>query len=278
MFSVLVVTVLFISCSKDQDNETSPQDIVSKQRLSSIVYDDGEMVNYYYHDNGYIRKISQSDGDFEEFIYDVSNQLTSVVTDNGSSRDFHYQNGILSYTIDTYNFLDSLYIDTTFYRYNDRSLVSKTYVDESVRFQLFFYDDQDRLLVKKYVCNACDILYDSIAYKWHTDGNLSEKKHEYSYSADGGISYSVVIDQENYEYDSYINPYSTINYHPIYLIVDHLSNLSWYYSKNNVVEKRFSTSTGGYTELCNVVESENGLPTRIVSEYYSMDLFYEKIE
>lgn len=273
-------SALFISCSKDNTENSDQQS--KKYRLIKKVYDDGYMVNYYYNVNGQLRKISDSHGGFEEFYYDNDNKLTKILTDTWLE-EYYYKNGLLdfiAFSSDTHIELP----DTVFFMYNNKSLISHmvssySYNETTKRItDEFSYDNENRLITKIQIqLNNLSPEYDSLIYKWNSLDNLIEMRHVYNYSFDG-VMYHVALNQENYEYNSYLNYSGTIPYHQSYLIrLKYLEDMDEKNSNNNVIEIRHKTEYAGYTRLYNVTESENGLPKRIEGEYSSWNLTYEPI-
>lgn len=273
-------STLIISCSKDSTE--NPDQPSKKYRLTKVVYDDGYMENYYYNTNGQLRKISDSDGSFIEFFYNSERKLTKVSNDSWNE-EYYYKNGILDF-ITFSSELHSDLPDTVFFKYNSINQISQ--LIDSYSFNgttrkytyVFTYDNKDRLIAK--VQKQMDNLspaFDSTIYKWNSGDNLLEMRHIYNYTADG-ITYNVELVQENYEYDSYLNYSSTIPYPESYLIKEKfMKTMGEEFSINNVIEIRHKTENGSYTRLYYVTESDNGLPKRIVGEYASWVITYEKI-
>lgn len=266
-------SALIISCSKESNENIDQQ--TKKYRLTTIDYDDGFMENYYYNEKGQLRKISDSDGDFEEFIYDENNKLVKSVTDHGEI-EFSYDGERLSQ------------IGDLIFEYNDQNLIIKL-ISDNAAYSLK-YDNQGRLVMKVRIeVDITSPVYDSTIYKWSQDGNLLEKKEVNNHWYDIANDYRRYLDQENYEYGSYINPYSTIGLPDEYKLLKlFLNDLDESFSKNNVVEIRQTHSeeyanNGGnnqfstITYLFNVTENEDNLPKRIEGEYASWNLTYEPI-
>lgn len=284
IFSTCILAICFsaliFSCSKDStENQDDP---LKKYRLTKKVYDDGFVESYYYNVNGQLSKISYSDGDFEEFYYNNENKLTKVISDSWVE-DYYYKNGLLDFI----TFLTDSYIespDTVFFKYNNKSLISQmvsSYSYNGITNRItheLTYDNGNRLISKVQIeMNSLSAEYDSTIYKWNTDGNILEMRHIYNYSADG-VTYNIVLDQENYEYDSYLNYSTTIPYPESYIFKrTYLWNIDEQYSKNNVIEIRHKTEFGSSTRFYLVSESVDGLPKRIVGDYASWNLTYEII-
>lgn len=291
---ILIVSFIVLCSSCSKDNENKPDENVPEYRLVSQVYDDGFMRNYYYNEHGFIRKASDSDGSFSEYFYNEDNELIEMTSGSSYFVKFYYQSGLLSYNVSSfYDYFDSLHTDTVLYEYNEKNLINKVVYGPG-NYTKLTYNDQNRLVTLNRISpTILSPQYDSTLYMWSSEGNLLEKrkvfKSWYKIGIDSG--YFIQLDQENYEYDSFINPESTIR------LPDAVNksfkmtgnDLDESVSKNNVVEIRkkyrreydnsphnndYSTSI----KLYNVTANENNLPTRIVGEYAAWDLIYEKIE
>lgn len=279
--SVLVTLCLVTSCAKDKNNDNKPDEIITNYRLSSIVYDDGRMINYYFNEKGQLRKISKSNGSYEEFIYDNDNKLVLIKEPNDEV-GFLYDGSRL------------VQVGGYFLEYNSQNIPIKLVSGDSNTSYNLNYDNQGRLVTKVRIeDNIQSPVYDSTIYKWSSDGNLTEKKevnkHWYSIAND----YRRYLDQENYEYDSFLNPFNTIQLpesYKVYRMIA-MNDLDESFSKNNVVEIRKThkeeyenlggnNQTSTITRLFNVSDSENNLPKRIVGEFNwnSYNLLYDKLQ
>jgi len=291
---ILIVSFIVLCSSCSKDNENIPNEIVTDYRLVSQVYDDGFMRNYYYNEHGFIRKVSDSDGNLSEYFYNEDNELVEVTSGSSYFVKIFYESGLLSYNVSTfYDYFDSLHTDTVMYEYNGKNLISKVVYGPGNYTQLT-YNDQNRLVTLNRISpTLLSPQYDSTLYMWSPEGNLLEKRKVFKswYKVGPDSGYFIQLDQENYEYDSFINPESTIRLpdaaNKSFKMIG--NDLDESVSKNNVVEiktkyKREYDNTphnnnySTITRLFNVTESENNLPTRIIGEYTAWDLIYEKIE
>ncbi|MDY0077223.1 MAG: hypothetical protein RBR87_08090 [Bacteroidales bacterium] len=278
-----IILVFSFSCSKDSTE--TPEQQAEKYRLIRIAYDDSSMENYYT-EKGQLRKTSTSDGSFREFIYDDNDKLVNVLDDFGEIELFYVGERLSQ--IDYFYFSDH---HEFVFEYNDQNLIIKLISENST--SNLKYDNKGRLLTKVRIeDDVASPDYDSIIYKWRQDGNLLEKKRvqKYLYPVENGYDYRRYLVQENYEYDSHINPYSTIRLPDAYkLLRTIVYDFDESFSTNNVVETRQTTkiefdnnpNNNSYktnTSLFNVTESENNLPKRIESEWFSFNLQYEKHE
>ena len=270
-FALSIILVLGFSCSKDKDEE--PEQQASKYRLIKKVYDDGYMENYYYTEKGLLRKISASDGFFEEFIYNNENKCTKWVIGD-EFMEYYYKNGLLEFA--TYS---GVRRDTAFFIYNNKNLISQMImasrsndgITKRNTYELT-YDNNNRLIskIKKQFSNSSPG-YDSTVYKWSSEGNLLELRDVDNSS---GVVY---LEQERYEYDSYLNYSKTIPYPESYIITQKIiGTMNETFSNNNMSEI-WRSWEGGAPRLYNVTESENGLPKRIVGQYASWNLTYEAL-
>ncbi len=279
-----VILILFIeSCSKSNSDNPTPN--TKQYRLSKKTFDNGHSENYYYNENGQLRKLSHSDGYVREFIYDTEGRLIKVTgTENNYSESYHFQNDLLSYI----SFSSSGHMeepDTAFFIYDNTKRISQkinSYLFDNISLRVttnYFYDDNNKL-VKSITINTENAYpsYDTITYQWNSEDNLVKMRH-INYVSNGPNSYNQTLDEQTYEYDNYLNFNKTIPYPTSYLLYHN------YYrgaadeivSKNNVIEIDYKTLFGSYVRTYLVTEHQDNLPTRIVGEYESWSMIYEEI-
>lgn len=274
--AIVASTVFFVtnSCTKDTSSN-DPDPASSKYKLVKILYDDGGTENYYYNESNQIRKVSISDYYTEEFFYDSKGRLERVSRDYSDYlQTYHYQGEVLSYI----SFSSSSHIeecDTAFFSFDNSGRVSKkiqSYSSWSVqkRYETNYFYDVNNRLVKSIENSEDKSMQDTTILKWSSDGNLVSSLH----SNNSWYEFW----KTSYEYDKSLNYHNTIQYPASYLIY---LNYVWFMdekaSKNNVKEIQGYQSNSPYNRFYNVTEQADGLPTRIVSGDFSMNLTYEKL-
>ncbi|MPS74572.1 MAG: hypothetical protein E2590_15675 [Chryseobacterium sp.] len=247
LLQVLLILPLFISCSSNDNDEITPEDITPI--LPVKITETTKSGNTYYltmkYDGDKIIESNDEDGSKTVYTYNGNNIVKSVEYDKNSNivytQEFAYNNdrlssekitdthmGTLSYTIN-YNYVND---NTVKYKL----LESSTYNSSTGTFSNFKYTDYETTLV---------------------NGNVSKIKRT--------LSSGMVINR-TYIYDNKNNPFSNIKG---FVKINLLTSYDGDYGVNNLT-KLTSSSTDSYFNYTNTTSYEynsNNYPVKQLTNY-----------
>ncbi len=178
---LLLLATVFFSCSNNESNESENENQPKLIMVTELITQNGELtdfgpesnVTYQYNPNNYVSVLTASGGYAKEFTYNSNNQVTSETYNN--------ENGV-SYTIN-YIYENGL---ITMETYEDDSYVEFIYTNNLVSQMLFNYPNNPQN-------NG------SISLTYDSNGNIINLINDAT---------SEIF--ESYDYDTMINPFSTL--------------------------------------------------------------------
>lgn len=285
-------TALFISCSKDNNNEPGPSNVETylsketiKESYNGTLYTD---VSMYFYDNSrlltkIVRESSHSKSSSEvDFIYNTDGTLNKTVSSNDYVESFYYENNKIQKVI----YSSSDVSDTLFLFYNNNGKIQRTIhnIDHSI-FSGKLSETVDYTLdnngkVNKRIesrknydgeNNLWEYYIDTTNFEYSSNGNLTSS---ISNKTDMLTNERTWVKYE-YEYDSKLNYWSTKHFPKEYLFIESLYP-DRDYSTNNITLTTFTSSTGGFeANIRNITNyNSNGYPIFITANWGSIELEY----
>lgn len=273
--------IMITSCSKDNTEDLTPS-----FRLSQIVLDNGNTIDYIYNSSNQIKNILQSNGLSENFFYDSKGRIDKVTKNtsfySGYTETYHYQGEILSYITFSINPASgSIIPDSVCFVFDNlkrASQVTDFYKGKLFDTKNYFYNADNRI-VRCINSSALYISFDTINYQWSNSGNLMKITEDSYEMINNELKhyYSTV----SYEYYDYLNYFSTIHYPEIYHLYHNclaVLRMDESGSKNYIRKETKISASGSENRIYDVTANPDSLPIRVEINSIGWNLNYEKIK